>query len=233
MSACNSVATFEPFVGPSADNVFLPFVSNESSAHFSPILGFGRQNMPTVGLKANVQEHSKDEFSNSYNDLAGTQSSHEIETRELRQKIAELEVCLLDERQENQREMAEKERFYAKVLAEQVLSSIRAAESKIEEGISVSINAILEPFVTEKLRNRILLEFSREIRGCLAGRELTKLSIKGPAHLLSALNEISEGQFAHNQHVDAGSGELIAEIDQRYFTTRLHFWKSLLEGDGS
>lgn len=113
-------------------------------------------------------------------------------------------------------------------VAKQVVASLRAIEVRVVESIGQTINDILEPFVDQAIRQKIIAEFSNAAINCMTRQGIAKTTVSAPLELHQSLAIEFQSSGLQIDLIAAPTLEVTAELNGTVLSTRFQHWAELL-----
>lgn len=95
---------------------------------------------------------------------------------------------------------------------------------EVAERLENSVAEILEPFVAEKIKERMLSDFVAKLRLLLADRKHPLVQLSGPMDLLESVRARLDGADVATTIAEVGGVDVKARLDQTVIETRLEEW---------
>jgi hypothetical protein len=101
----------------------------------------------------------------------------------------EYEARLVQERQTFGEQLSAERERWLREESERLSKKIEAAFSEVESNIANSVARVLQPFIVDSLRGKMIDLLTENIGVLLGGKERPVIEIRGPKDLLAALHE--------------------------------------------
>lgn len=232
MPAEPSNAAFAALVEEGAHAVkFTPLMQNEAFLPFellalAPLTSEAARDLPLETYDRAAASHI-----DASADAHAASAFGEPDARQLRSRIADLQAEISQARAAFDVEREELSRIWQNETASAFKASIRDAEIRISQALAKEIGSVLEPFVSEAIRVKIMEEFVSKVCLQLFGSEGARVLIRAPSGWLPAARQAFGDRLAHADFTLADTPEITAELDSRLISTRFTYWSSLLPGN--
>lgn len=155
---------------------------------------------------------------------ARAEAAAETEERLFREREAELSV----ERDRHAREIEELEARHGAASATLIEIRMTEMESRLTSLATAAAARILAGLLSDDIQKRSIERLAAALGEALADPDAVKVRVTGPQSLFAALAERMGERAQHLHHVEAESLDLIVDIDDRLFETRLSEWSEHL-----
>lgn len=115
--------------------------------------------------------------------------------------------------------------------AEQISDQLTSGISHLEMNLSNVLAAIVRPFVSELLQNKIIGELQEAIFDILRDSESSQLTIKGPQVMLDRLKTGLDDAPLPIKFIETDDLEISVDIAHAKIETRFQLWSKLLENE--
>ncbi|MFZ1773244.1 MAG: hypothetical protein WAT78_04710 [Rhizobiaceae bacterium] len=163
-------------------------------------------------------------------DLTSVLSERDQEIERLKNQLLERQADFEQIRTRLEEEAAGRENAAHDALWGHILESLSTIEQRINADLSRDLARILEPFLTEQIRQRAIDEFGAAIDKCMTGGELTNIRISGPPGLIAAFRLKCADRLPSCEWIEEETVDIIAELNGKLVATRLDHWFALLSG---
>jgi len=192
--------------------------------------------LPDFGARASTARNAPNAFVAREPSHPPAENIEEIVARRVAEAEAEITARLAREYEEKldterRQHATDMESMVARV-AQEAAETIAARFSEMERDVTSLTTAltarILGMALTEDLRKRAVDELARIISEALGDRETLRIRLRGPEALGNALREKLGEQANQIDFSEAPGIDLVAEIDESLFETRIAEWSEAL-----
>lgn len=115
--------------------------------------------------------------------------------------------------------------------AEQISDQLTSGISHLEMNLSNVLAAVVRPFVSELLQNKIIGELQEAIFDILRDSESSQLTIKGPQVMLDRLKTGLDDAPLPIKFIENDGLEISVDLAHAKIETRFQLWSKLLENE--
>lgn len=107
---------------------------------------------------------------------------------------------------------------------------VKTAFEDLERRIAGLVGEAMKPVLAEHIRVRAVEELSRVLNGMLSGGEYARVTISGPADLLSVMEAQLAGGHPGVSFVPRGTADIAVNADETILATQIGAWADAIAG---